>query len=192
MTTPHPCRLLLAGTLACLTIAACDAPDAAVAADDEQGRVANAGTSLAAPGTSSGTVAGTAGELESAQGDSPLGHTGTPAQPTSEGLFAANSGVLGKRDRQMVGGAACEITFTYPDYPPQIVIWEEPCKAVDARIMRQPQLEEFNRWERIDEYGRKAIAERTGGDVLYVGGSFSASVFPMDYNQLPFEIAVAD
>lgn len=181
------CRAILAGTLASLAVAACDAP-----AGDEQDQVANAQAQIASSGTSAGAADGAQDKSAGQTGDSPLGHTGTPAQPGSEGPIAERSQVLGERDRQMVGGPACEIAFTYPSYPQQTVIWEEPCEAVDARIMRQAELEAFNRWERIDDYGRKAIAERTGGDVLYVGGTFSASVFPMDYNHLPFEIAVAD
>ena len=170
-----------------LALAACDAPVAAGPESTTEQDVPRP-DSVEAGGSAAQVGLETASEPD----DSPLGHTGTPAQPTSEGPIAERSEVLALRDRRMAEGPACDIAFTYAGHPPQRVIWEEACDAVTARIMRQEDLERYNRWERIDDYGRKAIAERTGGEVLYVGGTFSAAVYPIDYNHLPFEIAVAD
>ncbi len=58
--------------------------------------------------------------------------------------------------------------------------------------MDRAKLEAADRWQRIDEYGQMQIAKRTGGIVFYVEGQFTASVFPMDYNNAPMEVTVAD
>lgn len=62
----------------------------------------------------------------------------------------------------------------------------------EAIASDQAELVKFNRWERIDDYGRDAIAKRTRGEVLYIEGTFTASVYPMDYNNMTIEVPVAD
>ena len=123
---------------------------------------------------------------------SPLGHTGTPAQSPEDQPLPDTTEILSMRDTTMQEGPACRIDFAYTGYERESVFWMEPCADVTAKFMDRAQLEQLNRWERIDDYGRNAIAKRTGGQVLYVGGTFAASVYPVDYNYHTIEISIAD
>ena len=128
---------------------------------------------------------------DAAQG-TPLGHTGTPAQSPEDQPLSDTTEILSMRDITMQAEPACRIDFAYAGYERESVFWMEPCADVTAEFMDRSQLEQLNRWERIDDYGRNAIAKRTGGQVLYVGGTFAASVYPVDYNHHTIEISVAD
>lgn len=48
------------------------------------------------------------------------------------------------------------------------------------------------RWGRLDQYQRRFVADMPGGQVLYVEGSFSASIYPVDETGTSIEVAVAD
>ena len=126
-----------------------------------------------------------------AQG-TPLGHTGTPALSARDQPLSDTTEIFSMRDTAMQAGPACRIDFAYAGYERESVFWLEPCADVTAKFMDRAQLEQLNRWERIDDYGRDAIAKRTDGQVLYVGGTFAASVYPVDYNHHTIEISVAD
>lgn len=162
---------------------------AATACNEAGGSAAQANST---DDTLTAATASDAAQNQDKDASSPLGHTGSPAQPENDGPVSSSNQILAKTERQMASGPACEVKFAYAGYAPETVIWDEPCAKVTAEFMDQARLEELNRWERIDDYGRNAIASRTNGIVLYIGGTFAASVYPMDYNHLTTEITVAD
>lgn len=113
-----------------------------------------------------------------------------PAIVTRTGALA--SGVMSKTDFVKSGKPACNILFRYAGHEPETLFWKEPCKAVTTKMMGQAELESAGKWDRLDPFDRKFVAALPGGRVLYVGGSFTASIYPIGTNGLTYDIAVAD
>ncbi|WP_235532939.1 hypothetical protein [Sphingomonas sp. Leaf412] len=90
------------------------------------------------------------------------------------------------------GKPACNILFRYAGHEPETLFWKEPCKAVTTRMMDRAGLEAAGTWARLDPFDRKFVAALPGGRVLYVGGSFTASIYPIGSNGLTYDIPVAD
>lgn len=109
------------------------------------------------------------------------------AKPAAEG-----SRVIGKKDFALRGKPACEVDFVYAGRAPENLFWEEPCDAVTAKLMDRKELEALGRWGRLDDYAQKFVAALPGGRVLYVEGSFSASVYPVGTTGDTYEVPVAD
>lgn len=104
----------------------------------------------------------------------------------------AESQVLDKKQFTLRGEPACEVRFVYAGRETENLFWEEPCPAVTAKMLTQRELEAFGRWERLDSFARKFVHALPGGKVLYVEGSFSASVYPVGTTGATYEVPVAD
>lgn len=119
--------------------------------------------------------------------------TGAPA-PAPKGSNAyAISKILGKKDRTLAkGDRVCEISFVYAGRESENLFWDEPCADVTAKMMEKRELEELGRWERLDGFQRKFVTAMPNGKVLYVGGGFSASIYPVDETGTSIEVSVAD
>lgn len=172
--------------LAALGTAACDKPgDTAVVSDEAT--LQNAAGQQGLPQSEQGSLA------DVTESDPPLGHSGVPGPPFPNGPDAETSHIIAKNDKTMNDGrTVCLIDFSYAGYPPQLAKWDEPCADITAKFMDQAQLEKLNRWERIDNVGRGSIAKRTNGQVLYIEGTSSAAVYPLDDTNTPMETFVAD
>lgn len=119
--------------------------------------------------------------------------TGAPGPaPHSSNRYAVSQ-VLGKRDRTLAGGdAVCDIGFVYAGREAEGIFWEGPCEAVTATMMNRTDLERLNRWERLDRFQQRFVQQMPGGKVLYVGGAFSAAVYPYGTTGTVEEVTVAD
>jgi hypothetical protein len=90
-------------------------------------------------------------------------------------------------------GPGCFITFAYAGYAPETLIWDdEPCAALTAMFMTPAELERSNDWERLEAADQQKVMALPEQRVLYVGGEFTASVYPLDTNNLTYEIVVTD
>ncbi len=122
--------------------------------------------------------------------------TGTPAQRVDRGQpqeVAEVSHVMRMKDIEQGDVPACHITFAYEDHPPETLIWsKEPCSDVSAMFLSQAELEHHRDWQRLSKYDRERFAELPNKKVLYVAGNFTASVYPLDYNHLTYEVTVSD
>ncbi len=112
------------------------------------------------------------------------------AQAEPEG--GSVSRVLAKRDFTLRGKPACDIRYVYGGQQPDDLFWEEPCEAVTARMLGEQELKALGRWERLDDYAQSFVQGMPGGKVLYVEGSFSASVYPVGTTGSAYEVPVAD
>ena len=118
---------------------------------------------------------------------------GAPAAAPASGAQATASKVLGKKDRKMVDGStACYVDFVYGGEKPQQMLWDEPCAKTDAGMIGRAKLEELGWWEKLDAFARKFVEGMPGGQVLYISGEFSASIFPVGTTGEPYEVEVAD
>lgn len=104
----------------------------------------------------------------------------------------AGSRVLGKREFTLRGEPACEIRFIYAGREAEDLFWEEPCAAVTAKMLTQPELEALGKWDRMDGFAKKFVNALPGAKVLYVEGGFSASVYPVGTTGSAYEVPVAD
>lgn len=111
------------------------------------------------------------------------------AQTTSA---SAQSRLLGKSDFTLRGKPACKIAYAYAGHAPDTLFWEEPCADVTARLASADDLQGWGKWRRLDDYARQFVQAMPGGRVLYVEGSFSASVYPVGTSGDAYEVAVAD
>ncbi len=154
-------------------------------------RVAMLGLSLLATGCSGGD---TAPPVANATSEPPaVATTAAPTPAVTAAPARAESRVIGKRDRTIAGGKrVCAIDFVYAGSAPEDLFWEEPCAAVTARMMDRRELEALDRWERLDPDQQRFVGRMPGGRVLYVAGTFSASVYPVDETGTSIEVAVAD
>ena len=123
--------------------------------------------------------------------------TGTPARAaaaiTAQTTSAsAQSRLLGKSDFTLRGKPACKIAYAYAGHAPDTLFWEEPCADVTARLASADDLQGWGKWRRLDDYARQFVQAMPGGRVLYVEGSFSASVYPVGTSGDAYEVAVAD
>lgn len=126
----------------------------------------------------------TGGWLQDAQS----GHAGAATASPPMG-----SRVIGKRDRMIAGGRKiCAIDFVYAGRAPEDVFWQEPCADVTAIMIDRAELERLDRWSRLDAAQQRFVERMPGGRVLYVGGTFSASVYPVDDTGSSIEVEVAD
>jgi hypothetical protein len=117
----------------------------------------------------------------------------TPSPASSPQTTKAEwSGLVGLTDITLRGKPACRIVFAYVGRDDEDLFWEEPCNKVTAKLMTQAELESVGKWDRLDEFARKFIAARPDGKVLYVEGSFSASVYPIGTTGETYEVSVAD
>jgi hypothetical protein len=163
-----------------------------------------AGFLLAAlAGCGNATAAGsesTAAEAESpVQEAAQVGQTGAPAQPLpTEGDVAATSRIIGKEELAKKFPArgdkiGCFITFAYAGESPETLIWDdEPCTALTAMFMTPAELKQSDAWDRLDIGDQQTIMALPGQRVLYVGGEFTASVYPLGSNHLTYEVVVSD
>lgn len=120
--------------------------------------------------------------------------TGTPAQRLSNSTdIADESRIISMKDIEQGDEPACRITFAYEGYAPETLIWsKEPCGEVSAMFLTRAELEHHNDWQKLSDYDRTRFATLPDGEVLYVGGEFTASVYPIDYNNLTYEVTVSD
>lgn len=125
--------------------------------------------------------------------------TGVPAQPLRDaGAVSTTSRVISKEEMSQKftdrgPDPGCFITFAYAGYVPETLIWDgEPCTALTALFMSPADLERHNEWERLDANDQEKVLALPDQRVFYVGGEFTASVYPLDYNKLTYEIVVAD
>ncbi len=120
--------------------------------------------------------------------DAQSGHGGAATASASMG-----SRVIGKRDRTIGGGRKiCAIDFVYAGGKPEDVFWQEPCADVTAIMVDRTELERLDRWSGLDAAEQRFVERMPGGRVLYVGGTFSASVYPVDDTGSSIEVEVAD
>lgn len=119
--------------------------------------------------------------------------TGTPALPLNEGKIADSNIIIAKNDTLVEGKPSCRVEFAYAGYAPEDVIWDgESCDVLTADFIGRDQLEKAGKWERLDDYAREKISARADGQVFYIEGEFTASIYPIDYNNLTYEVSVAD
>jgi hypothetical protein len=127
------------------------------------------------------------------------GRTGAPAQPLADaGDVVATSRIISKEElaQKFPGNGAkvgCFITFAYAGEPPETLIWgDEPCTALTTLFMTPADLKRSNDWDRLDVTDQQKVMALPEQRVLYVGGEFTASIYPLDTNNLTFEIVVSD
>jgi hypothetical protein len=142
------------------------------------------------------TAAGCSPPGEAADDDrtvapAPQASAAAPA-PVRKPPTPAGSRIIAKQDFVLRGKPACRIGFAYAGHLPEDLFWEEPCAAVTAQLMTQAELEALGRWDRLDEFARKFVNALPEGRVLYVGGSFAASVYPIGTTGETYEVTVAD
>ncbi|PZU79331.1 MAG: hypothetical protein DI530_08800 [Sphingomonas sp.] len=119
--------------------------------------------------------------------------TARPATATKPGPVATPASRVVRRTDFVKGGKpACDILFRYAGHEPETLFWEEPCKAVATRMIGRDELEATGTWARLNPFDRKFVAALPGGRVLYVEGSFTASIYPIGSNGLTYDIPVAD
>lgn len=122
--------------------------------------------------------------------------SGTPAQPLppdQAGKVHTTTHIIAQQDTADAGDPACTIRFAYVGFTEESLIWDgEPCAALTATFFGQSDLERLGKWERLDDHARERVAASPDGKVLYVEGQFTASIYPIDINQLTYEVAVAD
>jgi len=124
---------------------------------------------------------------------SDLHPTGAPAPAPSSDANQTASRVIGKHDRTLADGKrACDVDFVYAGREQEDVFWHEPCDKVTAKMVTQSDLEASGRWDRLDSFQQKFVEQMPGGQVLYIEGAFSASVYPVDETGTSIEVAVAD
>ena len=149
-------------------------------------------------GAEAARASGAEPDLPAANGQpersAPMLAGGAPAQPDpARDDIADENRVIGMEDIRQGSDPACKITFAYAGYTPETLIWSrEPCADVSATFLGRAELTRHNDWQKLTQYDRERFAELPGGTVLYVSGSFAASVYPIDYNHLTYEVAVSD
>lgn len=116
----------------------------------------------------------------------------TKARASTAAGAAATSRILGTRDIKLRGKPACDIRYVYGGHAPDNLFWEEPCRSVTARLLTRAELQALGRWERLDAFQQRFVEALPGGRVLYVEGSFSASVYPIGTTGTAFEVPVTD
>lgn len=116
----------------------------------------------------------------------------SPSPSTTDDSQTASK-IIATRDRTIAGGKhVCDIDFAYAGREPEDVFWEEPCKAVTAKMIGSADLKASGRWSRLDSFQQKFVDQMPGGRVLYIEGSLSASVYPIDETGNSIEVPVAD
>lgn len=131
--------------------------------------------------------------------DNQLPTGGAPALPSRDAdEISQTSRVISMEEMprkfpERSGEAGCFITFAYAGHAPETLIWSgEPCTALTAQFMTPDELRAYNDWDRLDGDIQNKVRELPGQKVLYVGGEFTASVYPLDYNNLTIEVVVSD
>ena len=117
-----------------------------------------------------------------------------PAQAVANSTaLAKQSAVTGKRDIMQDGKPACFIDFSYEGYVPETLIWEgEKCDTIQVKLINPDELGKLGKWERLDDFAQKHVRTLTQGEVLYVEGKFTASVFPVGTTGQSYEVVIAD
>lgn len=125
--------------------------------------------------------------------------TGAPAQPLPDsGEVSIASQVISTEETRLKfpdrgNDPGCFITFAYAGHAPETLIWDqEPCTALTVQFMTPAELKKYNDWDRLDPADQRKVMALPEQRVLYVGGEFTASVYPLDYNNLTYEIVVTD
>lgn len=125
--------------------------------------------------------------------------TGVPAQPLADaGAISPTSRVISKEEMAQKfpdrgKGSGCFITFAYAGHAPETLIWDdEPCGGLTAQFLTPAELERTNDWERLEAADQQKVMALPEQRVLYVGGEFTASVYPLDGNGLTYDIVVTD
>ena len=104
----------------------------------------------------------------------------------------AQSEVLKREDLATGDSPSCKIAFAYEGKKAETLIWDEPCDAVSATIVDEARLKEFGAWQDLGPFDRDFIQAMPDGQVLYVEGSFSASLFPIGSTGETYELSVSD
>lgn len=146
------------------------------------------------------------GEAQTAQSAEPptaqtaaVQPTGAPALPVpDDAAIADRSQVISMEDMAAKfpskgKGPGCFITFAYRGYAPETLIWDgEPCSALTAQFGDQTFLKAHGNWDRLDPSQQADVAKAPEGEVFYVEGQFTASIYPIGLNRLTYEVAVSD
>ena len=116
-----------------------------------------------------------------------------PATRPADGAVATETAVLEVRDITLRGGPGCRVAFAYAGNVPEDLFWAgERCGAVSAASVDRDRLAAMGNWDRLDDHAKERISNGPGGVVLRVEGRFSASIYPIDYNNLTYEVPVSD
>lgn len=169
---------------ACLSLAGCSG----AAKVPEQGGTATVAGASVAPSPVR-TAAPPAAHVDLA----PAGARAAPRGSIGR-TATAGSRVLSKKDimLRVERKRVCEIRFVYGTTAPDTVLWEEPCAKVTAKMIDRRELEALGKWDRLDDFERKFVAALPGGRVLYVGGEFTASIYPIGTTNDTYEVPISD
>lgn len=116
-----------------------------------------------------------------------------PAQSIGDQPRSAATRLFGKTDYLKNGQPGCRISFAYAGNDREDVLWDgEECSALTADFADRATLERLGKWDRLDDYARDRIAKTPGNAPLLVEGQFTASLYPLDFNGLSYEVKVAD
>lgn len=132
------------------------------------------------------------------QGSDPA-NSGAPAQPLPGNAdSSASSRIIGKEELarkfpERGDKVGCFITFAYRGEAPETLIWDgEPCSALTTIFMTPDDLRQSDDWARLESGDREKVMALPDQRVLYVGGEFTASIYPLDINHLTYEVVVSD
>jgi hypothetical protein len=90
------------------------------------------------------------------------------------------SKIVGQHDDLVNGKPACAMTVRYNGQLEQPVTWNgETCRSVTAMFIDADRLKSLGRFDALTEETRDDIV-RTGGQVLYLEGEFSAALYPLN------------
>lgn len=182
----------MAAALFCTALAGCSAAAPLPPENEAAGAVDPAGNQPQ-PRAAAPSAPARAGDTQADATADTLRPTGAPGPAPRASDRYKVSQLLGKRDRTLAGGdKVCDISFVYAGREAEGVFWEEPCRAVTATMMDRAGLERLNRWERLDAFQQRFVEQMPGGLVLYVGGEFSAAVYPYGTTGTVEEVTVAD
>lgn len=125
--------------------------------------------------------------------------TDAPAEPQTEGgAILPTSRVISKEEMSQKfpdrgDESGCFITFAYAGHAPETLIWDrESCTALNAQFMTPAELKKYNDWDRLDADDQRNVMALPERRVLYVGGQFTASVYPLGHNNLTYQVVVTD
>lgn len=105
----------------------------------------------------------------------------------------AMSRVISMTDVTVSKSDSCKIDFVYAGFEPEDLFWDgEICDKVTAELVDQAKLERLGKWQRLDEFEKRHVSKLPGGKVLYVGGQFTASIYPVGTTRLSYEVQLAD
>ena len=105
----------------------------------------------------------------------------------------AMSRIIGMTDVTVRSTHSCKIDFDYAGFEPEDLFWDgESCEKVTAKLVDQAELQRLGKWQRLDEFEKRHVSKLPGGKVLYVGGHFTDSIYPVGTTRLSYEVQLAD